>query len=195
MKKDEETKQRILNAGRVVFRQYGPVKATMMDVARAAGVSKSLVYYYFKDKNELFRQVVIAMDRQFLDDLRRRVMHEKTARHRLRVLLIERFARLTQAAARRRVSLERSLEFYPLFHSLVALFWDEETGMVREIIDFGVENGEFCVEDPRKWSRQVAMVLLAMDHQLFMNAVDGVVDLDAWGMVVDTLIRGLQCQN
>jgi hypothetical protein len=102
---------------------------------------------------------------------------------------------LAKAAARRKVNLERSLEYYPLFHRLMDVFWDEETGLLQEVIDFGVDRGEFCVPDSYHWSRQFAMVLLGLDHQLFLAAVDNVIDPDAWNMVVDTLIKGLRCGN
>ena len=195
MKTDEETRKKILNAAHDVFNEYGPVKTTLTDVARQAGISKSLIYYYFKDKNELFREVVIEMVSHFIAEVREDVMREKTAAKRLQVLMTVRFERLTRAAARRKASLERSLEYYPIFHSLMDLFRDGETGLMQEVIDFGNDRGEFCVEDSYAWSRQMAMVLLAMDHQIFMNAVEGVMDETAWAMIVDTIIRGLLCEN
>ncbi len=195
MAKDEQIKAMLLTAAREVFREYGPVKSTMADVARRAGVSKSLVYYYFKDKKELFQQVILQMDRHMQDELRGLINQEQTAAGRLRVLLTRRFEYLNRAAARRKVSLERSLEYYPFFHPLMELFWDNETGLLQEVIDFGVDRHEFCVADSYAWCRQMAMVLLALDHQVFMRASIPVVDMDAWAQVVDTLIKGLQCPD
>lgn len=195
MKTNEETRQKILDAANQIFHEYGPIKATLADVAHKAGISKSLIYYYFQDKNALFREVALKMARRFIAGMRKRVMQEKTAVDRLRVLMTERFERLTRVAARRKVSLERSLEYYPVFHSLMDMFWDEETGLIHELIVFGNDRGEFHVAEPYAWSRQVAMVLLALDHQVFMQDNEEVINPDAWQAVVDTITRGLKCGN
>ncbi|MBI5240243.1 MAG: TetR/AcrR family transcriptional regulator [Elusimicrobia bacterium] len=50
------------------FVQYGYAKTVFEDVARKAGVSRSLLYSYFKDKKDLFLSVV----KDCLDDARRR---------------------------------------------------------------------------------------------------------------------------
>lgn len=45
----------VLDAALAVFCQYGYAKTTMSDVARAAGISRALLYLHFSTKEELFR--------------------------------------------------------------------------------------------------------------------------------------------
>src|SRR6478735_3761081 len=47
------TPERILEATEEVLRRYGPAKATVVDVARALGVSHGSVYRHFRTKAEL----------------------------------------------------------------------------------------------------------------------------------------------
>ncbi|MFJ9826215.1 TetR family transcriptional regulator [Streptomyces sp. NPDC101160] len=47
------TAERILEATEEVLRRYGPAKATVVDVARALGVSHGSVYRHFRTKAEL----------------------------------------------------------------------------------------------------------------------------------------------
>jgi AcrR family transcriptional regulator len=47
------TRDRILEAAEVVLRRYGPAKATVVDVARALGVSHASVYRHFPSKADL----------------------------------------------------------------------------------------------------------------------------------------------
>ena len=47
------TRERILEAAEDVLRRFGPSKATVVDVARALGVSHGSVYRYFASKAEL----------------------------------------------------------------------------------------------------------------------------------------------
>jgi AcrR family transcriptional regulator len=58
---DKERRRReLLAAGRAVFAQRGFRSTTMADVARAAGVSYGVVYWYFASKDELFHALMAA---------------------------------------------------------------------------------------------------------------------------------------
>lgn len=50
----EEKRNRILDAGFMVFSQNPYKKASMAEVADRAGISKSLLFYYFKNKQEYY---------------------------------------------------------------------------------------------------------------------------------------------
>jgi AcrR family transcriptional regulator len=55
----ERRRQQIIDGALEVFGSKGFEKATNKDIARAAGIgSPGLIYHYFKDKADLFRQVV-----------------------------------------------------------------------------------------------------------------------------------------
>lgn len=52
-----KTKLHIVEAAGVTFSRYGFKKTTMDDIAFAAGKGKSSLYYYFKNKEEVFEAV------------------------------------------------------------------------------------------------------------------------------------------
>jgi len=55
----EERQQKIIDGALHVFASKGFEKATNKDIAAAAGIgSPGLIYHYFKDKSDLFQQVV-----------------------------------------------------------------------------------------------------------------------------------------
>ena len=55
--KDNETRQRIVDAAMALFREKGMDGMSMRELAEAAGVNKGLLHYYFKTKEALFREV------------------------------------------------------------------------------------------------------------------------------------------
>lgn len=58
-KRDQEARpSQILDAAFDVFAHEGFAAARVEDIARKAGVTKGLVYFYFKSKEELFKAVV-----------------------------------------------------------------------------------------------------------------------------------------
>jgi len=55
----EDRRQQIISGALAVFSEKGFEKATNKDIAQAAGIgSPGLIYHYFKDKADLFREVV-----------------------------------------------------------------------------------------------------------------------------------------
>lgn len=54
----EERRRELVDAGAALFAQYGYEAITMRQVAKAAGVSKPLLYHYFPSKIALFKAAV-----------------------------------------------------------------------------------------------------------------------------------------
>ncbi|HVZ53712.1 MAG TPA: TetR/AcrR family transcriptional regulator [Pseudolabrys sp.] len=55
---DNAKRRQIVEGARGVFLAKGFDAASMMDIAKSAGVSKGTLYVYFKDKDELFSAIV-----------------------------------------------------------------------------------------------------------------------------------------
>lgn len=53
-----DTKDKILNAARLLFSDYGYRKVSMDEIASSAGVTKKTIYSYFKDKDELIKYFI-----------------------------------------------------------------------------------------------------------------------------------------
>ncbi|MFK7843948.1 MAG: TetR/AcrR family transcriptional regulator [Rhodothermales bacterium] len=61
-RRQEEKEQRrndIIDAAEVVFARKGEDKATMADVAKEARLSRGLIYFYFKDKDDLYLAIMV----------------------------------------------------------------------------------------------------------------------------------------
>lgn len=56
--KDEIVKQEILLEAQKLFQQFGLKKTTMDEIAAACGKAKSTLYHYFKNKEEVFDDVI-----------------------------------------------------------------------------------------------------------------------------------------
>jgi AcrR family transcriptional regulator len=55
---DSAKRRQIIEGARAVFLARGFDAASMMDIAKEAGVSKGTLYVYFKDKDELFGAII-----------------------------------------------------------------------------------------------------------------------------------------
>src|SRR3954451_24892512 len=81
------TRDRILAAAEDVIRRFGPSKATVVDVARALGVSHTAVYKHVSSKAELRDLVVGQWVEATMPPLRAIAMQSKPAPQRLRKLI------------------------------------------------------------------------------------------------------------
>nr|HOO47142.1 TetR/AcrR family transcriptional regulator [Deltaproteobacteria bacterium] len=57
-KRDGTTKDRILDAAEEIFSSRGFDGTKVQEIATAAGVNKAMLYYYFKDKDDLLISVI-----------------------------------------------------------------------------------------------------------------------------------------
>lgn len=149
------TRERILEAAEDVLRRFGPAKATVVDVARALGVSHGSVYRHFPTKAALRDAVTERWLARISEPLEAVVDEERPAPERLRRWL----DRLV--AAKR----DRALDDPELFSTYVQLtaearevvgaHVDALAGQVARIISDGVARGEMRVGDPEVAARAV----------------------------------------
>lgn len=86
-RKTAAARAKILNAAIRLFAERGADGATIRDVARASGLNSGLIYYYFADKEHLFREAVAQVMGDFMDRLRGRPSSFASGRDRLRFIV------------------------------------------------------------------------------------------------------------
>ncbi|HET6253762.1 MAG TPA: helix-turn-helix domain-containing protein [Puia sp.] len=66
---DEQTE--ILQAALRLYRQFGPDKVAMDDIAKATGRSRTSIYYYFRNRDEIFRAATDAIVMEMAKEIRK----------------------------------------------------------------------------------------------------------------------------
>ena len=143
------TRDRILNAAEDVVRRFGPDKATVVDVARALGVSHAAVYRHVSTKAELRGLVVGRWVEATMAPLREIAAQPGPARERLRGL----FDALVAIKRRRAADDPEVFAAYRTLavdaRSVVAAHVEELAELAALIIRGGVEEGSFRTADPK----------------------------------------------
>jgi AcrR family transcriptional regulator len=149
------TRDRIVSAAEEVLRRFGPAKATVVDVARALGVSHAAVYRHVATKAELRDLVVARWAESTLPPLRAIADKPGPAPERLRQLFD------TLIAVKRRRATEDP-ELFAAYRTLaadaesvVAAHLGELIALGAMVIRSGVEEGTFRAVDPMAASRAV----------------------------------------
>jgi AcrR family transcriptional regulator len=149
------TAERILDTAEEVLRRYGPAKATVIDVARALGVSHGSVYRHFSSKAALRDAVSERWLGRVSDPLAAIAEEKGPAAPRLR-----RWFDALIATKRKKV--QSDPELFATYVALaaesrdvVAAHIDLLRGQVARIIADGVAHGEFAAVDPAEAARAV----------------------------------------
>ncbi|GEM_PF-1093924 len=88
-----ETRRRLLEAACRVFARYGFQSTPVKRIVHEAGIAKPTLYYYFGDKNELYREVVLDCFNHLCQRLREANLQGPSQLHRAECL-IRHFANL-----------------------------------------------------------------------------------------------------
>ena len=149
------TTERVLEAAEDVLRRYGPDKATVVDVARALGVSHGSVYRHFASKAELRDAVAERWLRRVSQPLAEVAAGDEPAPQRLR-------RGLELLLSTKRSKVQDDPELFATYMQLaagardvVAAHVEELAGQLGRIVADGVERGELQTDDPSAAGRAV----------------------------------------
>ncbi|MEU2910587.1 TetR family transcriptional regulator [Streptomyces massasporeus] len=186
------TAERILEATEEVLRRHGPAKATVVDVARALGVSHGSVYRHFRTKAALRE----AVTKRWLDrtsgQLSGIVAADRVPEDRLRDWLAALFA-----AKRRKAG-----EDPELFATYMVLTDENGTAVSEHITDLeaqltriiqaGVETGDFAAGDPEASARAVFQATGRFHDPGYVREWEEPGTEADFAAVVDLLVQGLR---
>ncbi|MEU6219287.1 TetR family transcriptional regulator [Streptomyces sp. NPDC047022] len=142
------TAERILEATEEVLRRHGPAKATVVDVARALGVSHGSVYRHFRTKAALREAVTKRWLDRTSDALSEIVGEDRDPEARLRDWLTVLFAAKRRKAGDDPELFATYMVLTGEAGTAVGEHVDDLTGQLAEIIRAGTESGAFTVADP-----------------------------------------------
>ncbi len=158
------TRERIIEAAEDVLRRFGPSKATVVDVARALGVSHGSVYRHFASKAELRDAVTRIWLARIHDPLEAVIAEEATSAERLYRWLRELITIKRRLLADDPELFATYVELGAEAREVVAEHMDHLTAQVARIIREGVARGEFEAEDPAATGRAVLGATARFHH-------------------------------
>ena len=186
------TPERILDTAEEVLRRFGPQKTTVVDVARALGVSHGSVYRHFASKAELRDAVAERWLARVAEPLAVWVTDDGPALERLR-------GWVGALAAAKRSKVLGDPELFATYQALAAdarevaaVHVDHLIDDVRRILTDGVARGELALDDPLAAARAVLSSTARFHHPAFAGEwsapdIDAQLD-DVWAI----LARGLR---
>lgn len=142
------TPERILETAEEVLRRFGSAKATVVDVARALGVSHGSVYRHFPSKAALRDAVTERWLARGIEPLEPIVIADSPAPIRLRLWLDMLIASKRNRAADDPELFQNYMELVSESREVVKAHVEHLVAQLELIIRDGVRRGEFVSENP-----------------------------------------------
>ncbi|MEV8065157.1 TetR family transcriptional regulator [Streptomyces sp. NPDC085995] len=186
------TAERILAATEEVLRRHGPAKATVVDVARALGVSHGSVYRHFRTKAALREAVTKRWLDRTSDALAGVAAADRDPEERLRD-----WFRTLFAAKRHKAGDDP--ELFATYSVLaeengeaVGAHVDELTGQLTGIVEAGVATGAFTAADPAATAQALFHATGRFHDPCYAREWTRPGVEDEFDAVLDLLLRGLR---
>ncbi len=168
--KEDVIEQQILGAAKRLFQVHGLHKVTMDDVAKAIGMGRSSLYYYYKSRDEIFDAVINIDIREMLSAITIAVKKAKTAEQQIHAFF---FSKLEVLRERRSFynTLDMGMDADEIsqfnktkiiHHRLIMKLEGE---LLNEILTGGIKSGELK-QLSKKEKDTLIFVLLSSLHGL-----------------------------
>ena len=166
---NEEKINEILIAAQNRFGRFGFNKTTMQEIAEDLGISKASLYYYFPDKEQLFRSVFTKEQQEFIENLHKAIDQSDVAEE-----LIFEFLQLRISNFKMFINLGRaSLEEFKGIKIIVKDLWEDfrkkEVEEIKRILEKGIQNNQFDIESSEDLAVLYLDIIRGLGH-LYMKS-------------------------
>jgi len=137
----------IIEASQRRFGRYGIEKTSMREIADDLKLSKASLYYYFPDKESLYKAVVEKEQDEFIEKISERILSIKEPEQLLLEYSIKRLSYFRTLLNLSRLRLEAFTGLKPGFRDTIQMFKEKEKEIIKRIFEKGIRTGTFFIED------------------------------------------------
>lgn len=185
------SKHQIIEAAGIIFERYGFKKTTMDDIAFAAGKGKSSLYYYFKNKEEVFEAVVAHEAKQLVAEINKAINATHSAVEKLRSYVNIRMKRFVQRGNLATALNDNFLATFAFIEKIQNNYRDFEIEMIAGIINEGINRKEFKPVDANFTSEAILTCMIGFEVPLLtkmktteesVTKINDVIDMFFYGI-------------
>ena len=189
--KIDNTKEQIIKVARQIFSKFGFQKTTVDEIAKAAHKAKGSVYYYFKNKEELFQSVVEKEFQTLRTELIKAIDAGGNAKEKMTNYIKVRMKTLNELSNIYNVLKNDYLNYLNFIEHIREKYDNEEIVLVKSILTTGVICNEFDIEDEEQTAFAIVTALKGLEIPLIINNKYSKLE-QRLDFMINILIRGIE---
>ncbi len=188
--KEDIVQKEILQSARQLYQKHGLRKVTMDDVANAIGRSRSSLYYYYKNRDEIFDAVTQAIIAEIIDEIALAVESADTVKNKIRAFCITKI-KTSEERKKFYVALEAGMDADEISRHAKAMnavhkrLMALERDVLCKILSSGIINGEVRPLKPKE--RDILIFILLSSVRGIRKEMTQENDFSSVTPAVDTL--------
>jgi AcrR family transcriptional regulator len=169
--KDNNRHNLILAAATTCFARFGYDKTTLDDIGRQAGLNKASLYYYYKNKESIFTEVVLSKTRAYMAELQTKLATYPDTRRQIRFLLTERIKRYEELVQLTEPSTDQLKKLDPVFEAAYQESRNIEITFLTGLLRRASQDSDLAVNLPSsELAEHLFQLSDAIRHELTRNA-------------------------
>jgi AcrR family transcriptional regulator len=158
----------IIEASQKRFGLFGIEKTSMREIADDLKLSKASLYYYFPDKESLYKAVVEKEQSEFIAKISERIFNYHEPEQLLLEYVNARLSYFRTLLNLSRLRLETYSGLKPGFIEAINTFREKEKDIIKKIFEKGIGSGTFSIDD----TDQMASLFLDLLKGLRINLIN-----------------------
>ncbi|MCC6795076.1 MAG: TetR/AcrR family transcriptional regulator [Candidatus Hydrogenedentes bacterium] len=190
-----EAERRLLSSALASFSEKGYEGTSIREIIERAGVTRPVLYYYFENKEHLFRRLVESWFTELVEDMDRALEGVVGLREQLKTLIVNVFEHAERSPHVVRLIFHT---FFAPRHGAPKLdrdsLWESRYSRIAKIMQSGIESGEFA----RHSCESLAMAFCGMMDMHIMvkiNRPHTTLSNELGEALVDLFLEGARAQK
>ena len=170
---DIDTRDQIIREAESVFARYGYKRANLEDIASRLGKGKSFIYYYFKNKEEIYTSVIKKETERLLKKLSNTAETNEGIRVKLKNFILVKAELLKEEVNYSRIIKEGYSADKDVYEKVKKDFDKKEFRIICNIFKSGIESGELKKLDPKLIAKSFLTAMKGFEnHQMIDDSLE-----------------------
>lgn len=188
----DDIRLRLIDEARHIFARFGYNKATIDDIAKAAGKGKSTFYYYFASKDEIFKAVIEKEAGLLRAKLIESISNDKNPVDKVKNYILTRLESFKELVNFYNAIRAEGLNTLSIFEEIREKYDKEQSNIIKMVLLESISKNDYKIEDIELVTDAMAVVLKGLEYHI-MFKLDGVQFIKSRiDRVIDLVFKGIQ---
>ena len=187
----DDVRQALLDAARSIFARYGYNKTTVDEIAKAARKGKSTFYYYFKSKEEIFRDVIDKEAQIFRMKLIESISTSTDPVKKIKNYIVTRLDNFGNLVNFYSVLKNEGNEHFVFIEEVRTKYDLEQVNIIKMIFLEAIQNELIELDDIELAAESVAVVLKGLEYHLMFGGENASIEETKIDKIINMIFKGI----